>query len=119
VRHAEIHCILFIVYVSEKTISGYPVIKSIQQNTLQSFGTVFLRLYTCETNMKDGEKDGHQMHEEIHSIHPTENTKTIVKNKRLKVQEILYIVHLKFFICSHTYFAQIYLLWRLEIETVK
>ncbi len=39
------------------------------------FWTVFSRLYTCEANMKDGEKDGHQMHEEIHSIHPTENTK--------------------------------------------
>jgi hypothetical protein len=34
--------------------------------------------------MKDGEKDGHQMHEEIHSIHPTENKKKmIVKNTRL------------------------------------
>ncbi len=29
--------------------------------------------------MKDREKDGHQMHEEIHSIHPKENTKTIKK----------------------------------------
>ncbi len=27
-------------------------------------------LETCEANVEDGEEDGHQMHEEVHSIQP-------------------------------------------------